>query len=216
MENENWQRVEIISLLLYPLRMGMIELEDIIGKQLVSGNAKMVGKVVDIAIDVVAWRIPAISVSINKGNEVYLNKKKKFVGTQTAMVKTESIRSVTDMIALNENLEDLGKSVIEDFKSPVTMQELIGKKVLCKQGKEIGFVHGFKADFENNWNVPFIDVEVEKATIEELKIKKKLGVKPMIKLRTVDIRSLADVVLLDIDLEEVRSFLENKPVSRVS
>lgn len=195
--------------------MGMIELEDLVGKELVSANAKMLGKVVDAAIDVLAWRVPAISVTINKGNEIYLNKKQK-IRSQTAMVKVESIRSVTDMVALNENLENMKDCILEDFKAPVTMQELIGKRVLCKQGREIGTVHGFQADKDNNWSIPFFEVLVDKETLQDLKIKKKLGVKPTIKLRTADIRSLADVVLLDIDLEGVRTFLDNKPVSRVA
>lgn len=193
----------------------MIELEDMVGKELVSANAKMVGKVVDAAIDVLAWRVPAISVTINKGNEIYLNKKQKLLGSQTAMVKVESIRSVTDMVALNENLENMKDCIVEDFKAPVTMQELIGKRVLCKQGREIGTLHGFQVDKENNWSVPFFEVQVNKETLQDLNMKKKLGVKATIKMRTADIKSLADVVLLDIDLEGVRTFLDNKPVSRV-
>jgi sporulation protein YlmC with PRC-barrel domain len=196
--------------------MGMIELEDMLGKELVSANAKMLGKVVDAAIDVLSWRVPAISVTIAKGNEIYLNKKQKLLGSQTAMVKVESIRSVTDMVALNVNLENMKDCILEDFRAPVTMQELLGKRVLCKQGREIGILHGFQADKDNNWSIPFFEVQVDKETLQDLKIKKKLGVKPTIKLRTIDIKSLADVVLLDIDLEGVRTFLENKPVSRVA
>jgi sporulation protein YlmC with PRC-barrel domain len=194
----------------------MIELNDLYHKEVLSANAKLIGVVDDVALDLTNWKVPAIGIKINKGNELFLNKKKKFVGLQVAMVKVEAIRSIKDMVTLNVEMENMGGTVLEDFKAQNTLEDQIGKRVLDKAGREIGTVSGFQIDNENYWSVPMFMVTVEKTVVPEIGIKKKLGQKPIIKLRTSDIKNNADVILLAFDVAGIKDFLEKKPVSRVN
>ncbi|MCE5296304.1 MAG: PRC-barrel domain-containing protein [Euryarchaeota archaeon] len=194
----------------------MIELNDLYHKEVLSANAKLIGVVDDVALDLTNWKVPAIGIKINKGNELFLNKKKKFVGLQVAMVKVEAIRSIKDMVTLNVEMENMGGTVLEDFKAQNTLEDQIGKRVLDKSGREIGTVSSFQIDNENNWSVPMFMVTVEKTVVPEIGIKKKLGQKPIIKLRTSDIKNNADVMLLALDVAGIKDFLEKKPVSRVN
>ncbi|OPY31723.1 MAG: PRC-barrel domain protein [Methanomassiliicoccales archaeon PtaU1.Bin124] len=193
----------------------MINLQDLIGKEVMSANAKLVGKVDGAAVDVKTWHVPAISITISKGNEAFLNKKKKVISSQGAFVKVESIRSIKDHVMLSEDLENMANLILEDFKAPVALSDMMGDRVLCKAGREIGTVYGFQVDNEGGWNVPYMEVLVDKASMEELNVKKKFGKKPIIVLRTSDIKNVADVILLDIEIEQVKQFLDNKPVARV-
>jgi sporulation protein YlmC with PRC-barrel domain len=193
----------------------MIELQDLIGKEVMSANAKLVGKVDDAAVDVKTWRVPALSISISKGNESFLKQKKKLISSASANVKVESVRSVKDHVMLSEDLEMMANLIMEDYQAPVKLSDMMGDRVLCKMGREIGTVYGFQVDPEGGWNIPYFEVLVDKATLEDLNIKKKLGKKPIITLRTSDIKNVADVILLDIDIDGVKRFLEDKPVARV-
>ena len=47
--------------------------------------------------------------------------------------------------------------------------------MLCKEGREIGTVYGFQVDPEAGWTIPMFEVLVDKATLKELEIKKKVG-----------------------------------------
>lgn len=193
----------------------MIELQDLIGKEVMSANAKLVGKVDDAAVDVKTWRVPALSISISKGNESFLKQKKKIISAASANVKVESVRSVKDHVMLSEDLEMMANLIMEDYQAPTKLSDMMGDRVLCKAGREIGTVYGFQVDNEGGWTIPYFEVLVDKASLEELSIKKKIGKKPIITLRTADIKTVADVILLDIDVDGVKRYLEDKPVARV-
>jgi sporulation protein YlmC with PRC-barrel domain len=194
----------------------MIELNDLYRKEVLSANAKLIGVVDDVALELSAWKVPAIGIKINKGNELFLNKKKKFMGQQVAFVKIEAIRAITDMVTLNIDMENMGSTVLEDFKAQNTLEDQVGKRVLDKSGREIGTISSFQIDIENRWSIPIFEVTVEKTVVTDLKIKKKIGTKPVIKLRTSDIKNVADVVLLGIDVAGIKDYLDKKPVSRVN
>jgi len=159
--------------------------------------------------------VPAIGIKINKGNELYLNKKKKLVGQQVAMVKVEAVRSISDMVTLNVEMENMGNTVLEDYKAQNTLEDQVGKRVLDKSGREIGTVKDFQIDMESSWSIPMFEVVVDKVLVDELKVKKKIGVKPTIKLRTSDVKNVADVFLLGIDVGGIKDYLSKKPASRV-
>ncbi|QLH74171.1 MAG: PRC-barrel domain-containing protein [Methanomassiliicoccales archaeon] len=193
----------------------MIELSDLYGKEVLSSNAKLIGVVEDVALDLANWKVPAIGIKINKGNELYLNKKKKLVGQQVAMVKVEAVRSISDMVTLNVEMENMGNTVLEDYKAQNTLEDQVGKRVLDKSGREIGTVKDFQIDMESSWSIPMFEVVVDKVLVDELKVKKKIGVKPTIKLRTSDVKNVADVFLLGIDVGGIKDYLSKKPASRV-
>jgi len=194
----------------------MIELSDLYRKEVLTANAKLIGIVDDVAFDISSWKVPAIGIKINKGNEEFLNKKKKLLGQQMAFVKVETVRAITDMVTLNVDMEKMGATVLEDYKAQTTLEDQVGKRVLDKSGKEIGTISGFQIDMENYWTVPLFEINVNKDSTDSLDIKKKIGVKPTIKLRTSDIKNMADVVLLSIDTNGIKDYLNKKPVSRVN
>jgi hypothetical protein len=74
----------------------------------------------------------------------------------------------------------------------------------------------FKVDPQTDWSVPSFDVRLDKATRKDLDLKKSMMVsKSVIRMRTTDIMNVGDMVMLKIDLDSVKDYLQNKPVSRV-
>jgi sporulation protein YlmC with PRC-barrel domain len=89
-----------------------------------------------------------------------------------------------------------------------------GMRVICKKGRQIGYVDNLVFDPKDNWKVSYIDVRLDKTTREDLNIKKKMmSSSSGIVIRTCDIRTIGDMVMLNIDIEELKLWLENRPAS---
>jgi hypothetical protein len=62
--------------------------------------------------------------------------------------------------------------------------------------------------------VPYIEVKLDKAAVDDLNVKKPLLSSPIVRLQTSDVKTIGDMIMLKIDIDELRDFLEKKPVIR--
>ena len=90
----------------------------------------------------------------------------------------------------------------------------MGLRVICKKGRQIGYVDNLVFDPKDNWKINFIDVKLDKSTKEDLNIKKRMmSSSSQIIIQTSDIFTIGDMVMLKIDIEELKQWLENRPAS---
>jgi sporulation protein YlmC with PRC-barrel domain len=192
----------------------MVRMEDVMGKEVISSDAIIVGTVEGVSIDPEHWRIPALRVTVTKGLEMALDKKKKKIGSSRAFINTGAVSSVTDTITLVPPMADLKGALVGEAIWPLNFGMLTGMRVICKNGRQIGYVDNLVFDPKDNWKVSYIDVRLDKSTKEDLNIKKKMmsGSSGII-IRTSDIRTVGDMVMLNIDIEGLKQWLENRPAS---
>lgn len=194
----------------------MLEIEEILGKEMVSSDAKVVGYIEGVDLDREKWKVPSLRITINKGLEAQLNRKKKVLGAAHAHVKIEAVHHISDLVTLNLAMDQIVQAVLDESDIPVSVGDVIGKRVICRKGREIGTLCDFKVDPQADWSVPSFDVRLDKATRKDLDLKKNMMVsKSVIRMRTTDIMNVGDMVMLKIDLDSVKDYLQNKPVSRV-
>jgi sporulation protein YlmC with PRC-barrel domain len=194
----------------------MLDIEDILGKEMVSSDAKVVGYVEGVDLDRDKWRVPSLRITINKGLEAQLNKKKRVLGASHAHVRIEAVHHISDLVTLNLTMDQISQAVLDESEVPVSVGDVIGKRVICRKGREIGMLEDFKVDAMTEWSVPSFDVKLDKATRKDLDLKKSMMVsKSVIRMRTADIMNVGDMIMLKIDLDSVKDYLQNKPVSRV-
>lgn len=194
----------------------MLDIEDILGKEMVSSDAKVVGYVEGVDLDRDKWKVPSLRITINKGLEAQLNKKKKVLGASHAHIKIEAVHHISDLVTLNLTMDQIAQAVLEESDVPVSVGDVVGKRVICRKGREIGVLTDFKVDALTEWSVPSFDVKLDKATRKDLDLKKSMMVsKSVIRMRTADIMNVGDMIMLKIDLESVKDYLQNKPVARV-
>jgi sporulation protein YlmC with PRC-barrel domain len=194
----------------------MLDIEDIIGKEMVSSDAKVVGYVAGVDLDRDKWKVPSLRITINKGLEAQLNKKKKVLGASHAHVKIEAVHHISDLVTLNLTMDQIAQAVLEESDVPVSVGDVVGKRVICRKGREIGVLTDFKVDALTEWSVPSFDLRLDKSTRKDLDLKKSMMVsKSVIRMRTADIMNVGDMIMLKMDLESVKDYLQNKPVSRV-
>ncbi len=194
----------------------MLDIEDILGKEMVSSDAKVVGYVEGVDLDRDKWRVPSLRITINKGLEAQLNKKKRVLGASHAHIKIEAVHHISDLVTLNLNMDQISQAVLDESQVPVSVGDVIGKRVICRNGREIGVLNDFKVDALTEWSVPSFDVKIDKATRKDLDLKKSMMVsKSEIRMRTADIMNVGDMIMLKIDIDSVKDYLQNKPVARV-
>jgi sporulation protein YlmC with PRC-barrel domain len=194
----------------------MLDIEDILGKEMVSSDAKVVGYVEGVDLDRDKWRVPSLRITINKGLEAQLNKKKRVLGASHAHIRIEAVHHISDLVTLNLTMDQISQAVLDESEVPVSVGDVIGKRVICRKGREIGVLTDFKVDAQTEWSVPSFDVKLDKATRKDLDLKKSMMVsKSVIRMRTADIMNVGDMIMLKIDLESIKEYLQNKPVARV-
>ncbi len=54
----------------------MLDIEDILGKEMVSSDAKVVGYVEGVDLDRDKWKVPSLRITINKGLEAQLTRRR--------------------------------------------------------------------------------------------------------------------------------------------
>jgi sporulation protein YlmC with PRC-barrel domain len=151
---------------------------------------------------------------VTKGLEMALDKKKKKIGSSRAFINTGAITSVTDTITLAVPIAELRGALVGENLWPLNFGHLMGMKVICKQGRQIGYVDNLVFNPKENWKIDYIDVKLDKSTKKEMDIKKKMmsGSSSII-VRTSDIRNVGDMVMLKIDIPELKQWLENRTSS---
>ncbi|MDH7509202.1 MAG: hypothetical protein QHH00_07390 [Methanomassiliicoccales archaeon] len=188
----------------------MLKMEDIIGLEIVSSDARIVGMVEGVALDVENWVIPALRIGVKKGIEETIGVKKPLFSTAKILVKTDSVDSVSDTITLKIPVSEVKDAVVEEGAVLMTAADIVGKRVICRKARQIGFADNIIFVPEKNWKVPFIEVRLDKDAIDLLNVKKPLLATPLIKVQTDDIKTIGDMIMLKIDADELRDFLEKK------
>ncbi|MGD0817070.1 MAG: hypothetical protein ABR986_01570 [Methanomassiliicoccales archaeon] len=192
----------------------MVRMEDVMGKEVISSDAIIVGAVEGVSIDPEHWRVPALRVTVTKGLEMALDKKKKKIGSSRAFINTGAVNSVTDTVTLGIPMTDLKGALVGENLWPLNFGNLTGMRVICKKGRQIGYVDNLVFDPKDNWKINYVDVKLDKSTKDDLNIKKRMMSNSSgIIIRTGDIRTIGDMVMLNIDIEELKQWLENRPAS---
>jgi sporulation protein YlmC with PRC-barrel domain len=192
----------------------MLKMEDIVGLEVISADARVVGIVEGIGIDVEEWKIPALRIGLKRGVEEAIGVKKPLFSSAKLHLKTDGVESISDTITLTMNLAEVKSLAVEEGMVLMTAADVVGKRVICKKARQIGVADNIIFTPEKEWNVPYIEVKLDKAAVDDLNVKKPLLSSPIVRLQTSDVKTIGDMIMLKIDIDELRDFLEKKPVIR--
>jgi sporulation protein YlmC with PRC-barrel domain len=191
--------------------MWMLRLEDIIGIEVLSSDAKVVGTVEGVAVDTENWRVGALKIMITKGVEANLNVKKPLFGAARTAFHTDRVDSIKDVAKLKDPLTKLAQFTIDPSVLPTSAGDLINKRVVSNNGREIGITESLYLEPEASWRVAFIEVEVEKEAFNDMKLKKAVLKKREVKLPTSLVGTVGDLIMLNTSEEELGRILEKSP-----
>lgn len=191
----------------------MLGLEEVIGLEIISSDARVVGTVEGVGIDISGWRIMALRVGLRRGLEESLGRRRHFFSVEKVYVSTAEVDTVSDTVILRKPISSVSEVIYPDDTSLVSAGALMGMRVICCNAHYIGMVDNLVFDPEKEWSVPYLQVKLDREAVESLNIRHPFLAAPVTVVRTSDIRAMGDMVMLDITLEELRSFLESGPLS---
>ncbi|OPX59402.1 MAG: PRC-barrel domain protein [Methanomassiliicoccales archaeon PtaB.Bin134] len=192
----------------------MSGLEDIVGKEVISADAIIIGTVEGIALDVDNWKVTAIRVSVRKGNEAALNLKKKALGVQRVHVAAPQVSSVSDTVTLAVKMDQVKDVLLEDRKAPLSAGDLMNKRVVGHDGKQIGYLDNVYFDAGRTWEITKFGVKLDKSAKQALDLKKGIAPSSQITVLTKDVKTVGDMVMLALDTSGLKDYLNNKQVSK--
>ncbi|HUT26903.1 MAG TPA: PRC-barrel domain-containing protein [Methanomassiliicoccales archaeon] len=192
----------------------MSGLEDIVGKEVISADAIIIGTVEGISVDTDIWKVPAIRVSVRKGNEASLNMKKKAIGLQRVHVATPQVSSVSDTVTLAVKMDQVKEVLLEDKKVPMSAGDLLNKKVVAQDGKQVGYLDNVYFDAGKGWDITKLGVKLEKSAKQALDLKKGIAPSSQITIMTKDVKTVGDMVMLNLNMSELKDYLTKKQVSK--
>lgn len=184
------------------------------GKEVISSDAIIIGTVDGVAVDTDNWKVPAVRISVRKGNEAALGMKKKAIGLQKIYVATPQVSSVSDTVTLAVKMDQVKEVVVDEKKVPGTAGALLNKKVVGQDGKQVGFMDNVHFDAGRGWEIGKLGIKLDKAAKQSLDLQKGLAPASQITVLTKDVRSVGDMVMLRLDLEGLKEYLIKKPVSK--
>ncbi len=184
------------------------------GKEVISSDAIIIGTVDGVAVDTDNWKMPAIRISVRKGNEAALGMKKKAIGAQKIYVATPQVSSVSDTVTLAVKMDQVKEVVVDEKKVPVTASALLNKKVVGQDGRQMGFMDNVLFDVGRGWEVSKIGIKLDKAAKQSLDLQKGLAPASQITILTKDVKTVGDMVMLRLDLEGLKDYLNKKQVSK--
>ena len=182
----------------------MLGLEEIIGLEVVSSDARVVGTVDGVGIDVERWRIDALRVGLRRGLEETLGMRRHMFAVEKVLLSTESIESVSDTVILRRPVSAVGEVMQEDDGSLTSAGGLMGMRVICRNARSLDTVDNISFEPEGEWPIQFLQVKLDREAVASLNMQQGFLNAPLAPVRTSDIRAMGDMIMLGITIEELR------------
>jgi len=104
----------------------MLRLEEIIGLEVLSSDAKLVGTVESVGVDTESWHVGALKVIVTKGMEASLGVKKPLFGAARIAFPSDKVESVKDVVKMKEPLAKMAPSEgnphqVADHRKPLVI-----------------------------------------------------------------------------------------------
>jgi sporulation protein YlmC with PRC-barrel domain len=144
---------------------------------------------------------------LNKGVEASVGIKKPMFGAARFYIESLYVEHISDLVTLSKKLSDLKNFSIDQSQIPLMAGDIVGKRVVCRKGREIGVVESIMFDTKAVWMVPFFKVRLEKGVVDDLKLKKPLLKTPLISIATKDVRTVGDLVMLTIETDQLKDMM---------
>ena len=189
----------------------MLRLEEILGREVLSTDAKLVGTVEGIGLDTQEWKVGALKVSVAKGVEPILNVRKPMFGAARAAFPTEKVESVRDVIKMKEPLNKLAVFIIDHTQIPVNASDLINRRVVSSKGSELGVNESMFIEPEAGWKIPFLELDVDREAFRDMKLKKGAFKGREVKLPTSLVQTVGDMIMLNTHGEDLARILQHTP-----
>lgn len=182
--------------------MSLTEAGSLTGMNVVSGDAYIVGDVMDMRYDPVSWRLEGLKVRCTKGASNVIG-----AGNGRSMVLLgPADLIINDVVLLPDSLEDARDYIRADTDALSSVGYLEGRRVVSSDGMLLGTVDAVLLDLAT-WNVHSFRMKVDKAACTVLGMRKGIFAKVVTGISTVNVETVTENVNLNVTAEQVRGLI---------
>lgn len=175
------------------------------GKRVVGNDGYILGEIDDLHVNLSTWVATAFYINLSDDAVAELDFKKSFMHKIVICLPTDLIKTVGDVVTLNEpvrNLKDIAEKVMQPDPSQIN-----GKKIVSQKGNVVGEVEGLDVDAAN-WQVTGLQVSLTDDAATEIGFKRPFISKVVVLIPTSAVNSVGNFVTLDKSVENLKSLVE--------
>ncbi len=187
----------------------MIKIADIIGDEVLSADAKVVGTIEGIGVDTEGWKGKILKVQVTKGLEETLGVKKPLFGAARFYFDVQYVENIAHVITVSRKADKMKEIGVDGTQVQKMAGDILLKMIVSSNGEQIGTVSELYFDEKRNWSMPYIQAKMTKELRRAWKERKlKAG---LIKIPTIQVRTVGDVVMLDVTTAQLKDIIEHSP-----
>jgi len=175
------------------------------GKKVIGAQGLILGEVEGVDIDLNTWRASILYVRLSDAAAAGFGLRKPFMSKITICLPTQFVKSVGDVIALNEQLVNLDDAAKECVANPT---DLRGKRVIGVKGYAVGEVEALDLE-PSNWQITGLQVSVTKDAAKELGFNKTYLRKVVIAIPTDIVSSVGNMIILNESINDLKTLLKS-------
>ena len=182
--------------------MSLTEAGSLTGMNVVSGDAYIVGDVMDMRYDPVSWTLEGLKVRCTKGASNVIG-----AGNGRSMVLLgPADLIINDVVLLPDSLEDARDYIRADTDALSSVGYLEGRRVVSSDGMLLGTVDAVLLDLAT-WNVHSFRMKVDKTACTVLGMRKGIFAKVVTGISTVNVETVTENVNLNVTAAQVRGLI---------
>ena len=190
-------------------------LEELVGLELISSDARTIGTVEGAAIDPSAWAVKAIRVGLRRGVEKLIDRQKRLFALDRVLISTENLGRVSDAVIMRQPLTALKDQVLTEDEKMMPAGAFIGMRVMCGDAVFLGHVDNILIETSEGWRIPFIQVKLSREA-KGLWERGGLAAPTLVNVSTQAIGALGDMVILTLSIDQVREGSEREGVNALN
>lgn len=181
--------------------MPLMDINSLRDLEMITQDAYILGKVVDLRFDNLTWKIQGFCVKSGKGISKFI---KTGLGRSIILVKPCSC-TIREVVLLSDVLNNVKSFISADIDMFMTFKMINGMKVISKENIHIGTVETISLDLKK-WSVVSLKIKLNRIAYEFLGIKKGFfGSKTASGILMTDIGKISDVIKLTLDIKAIKN-----------
>jgi sporulation protein YlmC with PRC-barrel domain len=174
------------------------------GKKVIGAQGFILGEVEGVDVNSSTWQATTLHVSLSDEATAGFGLKKPFMSKITVCLSTQIIKSLGDVITLNEPLHNLDSAAKECLANPIKLK---GKKVMGAKGQTVGEVEALEVE-PVNWQVTGLQVSLTKDSATELGFNKTFLNKTIVTIPTKIVSSVGNMIVLNEGIQDLKALVK--------
>jgi sporulation protein YlmC with PRC-barrel domain len=188
----------------------MLGLEEIVGLELISSDAKVIGTVEGAGLDLPAWKVRALRIGLRRGMEEVVGSKRKLFGVNKVFISTVELSSVSDAVIMSRPASAMVEMLQPDGEHLTPAGGFMGMRVICSNAAFVGHIDNIFIDPVQGWSIPYIQVKLDREAIDQLSLHRSFMASSLIPISTADVDTIGEMVILKITMSELKARLSHQ------